>query len=60
MVKKAQQELDRVIKPGHLPDFEDQDSLPYITAIAMEALRWRAIVPIGRSSTCIAEDWLES
>lgn len=45
---KAQAELDRVVQPGHLPDVEDQDSLPYITALAMEALRWRDVVPLGK------------
>lgn len=47
-MKKAQQELDSVIKPGHLPDFDDEENLPYITAIALEALRWREVTPIGK------------
>ena len=47
VLKKAQEELDRVVKPGHLPDFDDEDSLPYITAIVKETLRWRDVVPIG-------------
>lgn len=47
VVKKAQLELDRVIKPGHLPDFNDQPSLPYITAIVKEGLRWNDAVPMG-------------
>ena len=47
VLKKAQSELDSVLKPGHLPDFNDEPALPYITAIAMEALRWRDVVPIG-------------
>jgi cytochrome P450 len=46
-LKKAQEELDRVLKPGHLPDFDDEESLPYITAIIKETLRWRDVVPIG-------------
>lgn len=49
VVRKAQRELDSVLKPGHLPDFDDEPALPYITAIAMEALRWRDVVPIGVS-----------
>ncbi|KDR66571.1 hypothetical protein GALMADRAFT_80669 [Galerina marginata CBS 339.88] len=47
VLKKAQEELDRVIKPGHLPDFDDEDSLPYITAITKETLRWRDVTPIA-------------
>ncbi|PPQ87697.1 hypothetical protein CVT25_011464 [Psilocybe cyanescens] len=47
VLRKAQQELDSVVKPGHLPDFDDEESLPYITAIAKETLRWRDVVPIA-------------
>ena len=49
ILKKAQAELDSVVKSGHLPDLEDQLSLPYITALAKETLRWRDVVPIGES-----------
>ncbi|KAF5349136.1 hypothetical protein D9756_009447 [Leucocoprinus leucothites] len=48
VLEKAQAELDSVIKPGHLPSFEDnEDNLPYITAITLEALRWRDVAPIA-------------
>ncbi|EKM82076.1 hypothetical protein AGABI1DRAFT_105435 [Agaricus bisporus var. burnettii JB137-S8] len=47
MLKKAQAQLDSVVKSGHLPDFDDEESLPYITAITMEVLRWRDVVPIA-------------
>lgn len=44
VLRKAREELDRVIGRGRLPDFTDRDSLPYITAIAKETLRYcRAI-----------------
>lgn len=36
---KAREELDRVLGPARLPDFEDRDSLPYVTAIMKELLR---------------------
>lgn len=45
--KKAQQEIDSVVKPGSLPSFDDEDSLPYVTAIVKEVLRWSNVVPIG-------------
>jgi len=45
--KKAREELDRVVGPGQLPSFDDQPSLPYITAIVKETLRWRDVTPIG-------------
>ncbi|KAK6985037.1 cytochrome P450 [Favolaschia claudopus] len=44
--KKAQAELDAVLGPGQLPDFVDDDSLPYVSAIVKETLRWRPAVPI--------------
>ena len=36
---KGQQELDLVIGSARLPDFQDRNSLPYITAIVKEVLR---------------------
>ncbi|EEB93814.1 hypothetical protein MPER_07486, partial [Moniliophthora perniciosa FA553] len=41
---KAQQEIDRVIGSGRLPNLDDKDSLPYCNAIMCEVLRW---LPIG-------------
>lgn len=46
-MKKAQKEIDAVVGCGHLPTFEDESSLPYVTAIVKETLRWRDVVPIG-------------
>ncbi|KAF9555542.1 cytochrome P450 [Agrocybe pediades] len=54
VLKKAQQQLDSVLKPGDLPDFDDD--LPYITAIVMETLRWRDVVPISVPHLLIEED----
>ncbi|KAF8884004.1 cytochrome P450 [Infundibulicybe gibba] len=45
--RKAQQEIDSVVGHGHLPDFEDEPSLPFITAIVKETMRWRDVVPIA-------------
>ncbi|KAG2077736.1 cytochrome P450 [Suillus decipiens] len=42
--KKAHAEIDAVIGPDRLPSFADQGSLPYIEALAKEALRWHAVV----------------
>lgn len=47
VLKKAQQEIDAVIGHGQLPGFEDEESLPYITAIVKESLRWKEAAPIG-------------
>ncbi|RXW15360.1 hypothetical protein EST38_g10496 [Candolleomyces aberdarensis] len=47
VLKKAQAQVDSVVEPGHLPEFEHQSSLPYITAIIYETLRWRDVAPIA-------------
>ncbi|CAA7261117.1 unnamed protein product [Cyclocybe aegerita] len=49
-------EIDRVVKPGHLPDFDDESSLPYITAIVKEALRWYDVVPTALPHRLEVED----
>lgn len=37
--RAAQEEIDRVVGNDHLPDYEDQDALPYVSAIVKETLR---------------------
>ncbi|KAF8652300.1 hypothetical protein AX16_004458 [Volvariella volvacea WC 439] len=45
VLKKAQAELDSVVRPGQLPDFKDADSLPYLAALIKETWRWGTVVP---------------
>ena len=45
--KKAQAEIDAVVGPHRLPDFEDRPSLPYINAIVKESMRWHLVLPLG-------------
>ncbi|KAJ7723619.1 cytochrome P450 [Mycena maculata] len=45
--KKAQDEIDSVVGHGHLPGFDDEPSLPYISALVKEVLRWKPVTPIG-------------
>jgi cytochrome P450 len=47
--KKAQAEIDAVVGPHRLPDFEDRSSLPYINAIIKESLRCHLIAPLCSS-----------
>ncbi|KAL7284540.1 hypothetical protein ACG7TL_001832 [Trametes sanguinea] len=54
--RKAREELDAVVGPNRLPTFEDRDSLPYITAIAKEAMRWQSVVPLGIPHRSLADD----
>ncbi|KAJ7498204.1 cytochrome P450 [Mycena galericulata] len=44
--KNAQKEIDTVIGNGHLPDFEDEDSLPYVSAIVKEVLPIPHFLPV--------------
>ena len=45
--RKAQAERDAVVGHDRLPTFADQDSLPYVSALVKECLRWRVVVPLG-------------
>ncbi|KAK0204932.1 cytochrome P450 [Desarmillaria ectypa] len=44
---KAQVELDAVVAPTRLPNFDDCLQLSYINAIVVDALRWNPVVPMG-------------
>lgn len=46
-MKKAQEELDRVVGRERLPEFSDKDDLPYIDAVVKELLRWNPPIPIS-------------
>jgi cytochrome P450 len=41
--EKAQEELDRIIGKGQLPNFHDEASLPYISALVKETLRYDVV-----------------
>ncbi|KAJ7176250.1 cytochrome P450 [Mycena crocata] len=45
--RKAQAELDSVIGRGNLPDFGDEASLPYVSALVKEVFRWKNVTPIA-------------
>ena len=47
--KKAQAEIDAVVGPNRLPDFQDRSSLPYINAVIKESSRWNLVLPFGRA-----------
>ena len=54
-MRKAHEELDEVVGPHRLPDHNDRDSLVYVTAIVLEALRWHVVIPMGTPHTTIAD-----
>ena len=55
-MKKAQEELDRVVGKGELPDFCHKDSLPYIDALIKELLRWSPPVPLSSPNRAMQDD----
>ena len=56
VMEKAQEELDRVVGKGRLPDFSDREDLPYIDAIVKEIIRWNPPPPIGVPSRVTQDD----
>jgi cytochrome P450 len=53
--KKAQEEIDHIVGGNRLPAFADKLSLPYITCIVWESLRWNPVTPLGVAH-CLTED----
>ena len=56
VAKKAQEELDRVVGKGELPDFSHKDRLPYIDALVKEVLRWSPPLPFGLANRAMQDD----
>lgn len=59
VAKKAQEELDRVVGPDRLPDFDDEKSLPYIRSIVKENLRLHPPNKLGMHHATSEDDWYE-
>ncbi|KZP22542.1 cytochrome P450 [Athelia psychrophila] len=53
---KAQAEIDAVVGPGRLPTFGEEDSLPYLSAVVKECLRWQNALPLGVPHRLMADD----
>lgn len=49
VLQKAQDEVDLVVGCDRLPNFEDREYLPYITALIKELFRWEQVIPTGLS-----------
>ncbi|KAF8516538.1 putative CyP450 monooxygenase [Hysterangium stoloniferum] len=43
----AQREIDKVIGPQNLPEFDDRKLLPYTNSLCKEVLRWHSVSPVG-------------
>ncbi|KAJ8522269.1 hypothetical protein ONZ45_g1167 [Pleurotus djamor] len=53
--KKSQAELDLYLD-SRLPALEDRRHLPYLSAVVLETLRWRPILPLAVAHLSIVED----
>jgi len=47
VLRKAQEEVDRVVGRNRLPSFEDRERMPYLRAMVREVLRWWPPGPVG-------------
>ncbi|KAK5554819.1 hypothetical protein LTR46_007023 [Exophiala xenobiotica] len=57
VMKKAQEEIDRVVGEDRLPDWADEPQLPYLRAIIKELLRMRPPNKFGIQHYTTADDW---
>ncbi|RPD53731.1 cytochrome P450 [Lentinus tigrinus ALCF2SS1-7] len=56
VMRKAQEELDRVVGQDRLPDYHDCENLPYLNALINETLRWRPIAILGGTPHAVTTD----
>ncbi|KAI0305228.1 cytochrome P450 [Multifurca ochricompacta] len=57
--RKAQEEIDSVVGTERLPDFSDEPSLPYVSALCQEAQRWHPVAPLGIPHRLVSDDVYE-
>ncbi|KAF8148548.1 cytochrome P450 [Mycena galopus ATCC 62051] len=57
--RKAQAEIDSVTQGKCLPDFTDEEAMPYITAVVKETLRWKNVGPLAIPHFLAVEDEYE-
>jgi len=53
---EAQAEIDAIIGNGRLPTVEDRENLPFLSALAMEVLRWHIVGPTGIPHRAMEDD----
>lgn len=56
VLRRAQEELDSVIGRDRMPDFVDEDSLPYCNAVVRETMRWRSVIAGGLAHMTTEDD----
>ncbi|KAF7535024.1 hypothetical protein G7054_g5727 [Neopestalotiopsis clavispora] len=56
-MRKAQEEIDRVVGSDRLPTWEDEQDLPYVRAMIKETLRWRPVNKFGMYHAASEDSW---
>ncbi|KAK4182348.1 phenol 2-monooxygenase [Podospora australis] len=59
VLRKAQEEMDRVVGEERTPTWEDYANLPYIAACVKEAHRWRPVTPLAFPHSVAEDDWVD-
>ncbi|KMU85571.1 O-methylsterigmatocystin oxidoreductase [Coccidioides immitis H538.4] len=54
--RRAQKEIDEVVRADRMPNMDDQDSLQYIRAIMKETLRWMPTTILGVVPHAVTQD----
>ncbi|KAH8997178.1 cytochrome P450 [Lactarius hatsudake] len=57
--RKAQTEIDQLVGNSRLPEFWDQDGLPYVDAVLKEVLRWHPVTPLAVPHKVMESDTYE-
>ncbi|EAU83268.1 cytochrome P450 [Coprinopsis cinerea okayama7 len=57
--KKAQEEIERVVEEGRMPDFRDRSKLVYVNAVIAEVMRWHTIAPFALPHATSEDDIYE-
>lgn len=55
-IRAVQEEIDAVVGRDRLPQWEDQENLPYVTALVEELHRWASVSPLGVAHATTDED----
>ncbi|EPS99055.1 hypothetical protein FOMPIDRAFT_1050962 [Fomitopsis schrenkii] len=56
VVRRAQDEIDRVIGNARLPDVDDRSSLPYVECVLTEVYRWNPPLYLGVPHRLMTDD----
>lgn len=54
--KVAQEEIDRVVGSGRMPEIDDAPNCPYIRSCVKETIRWMPTIILGSPHGLIQED----